>query len=72
MMLHDTLVFVVPVTVAMNCFCAPAVTWTAAGEMLTATGGTIVTTAEPDLDGSANEAAVTVTCGGVGTLAGAV
>src|SRR5271166_1407515 len=47
-------------------------TWAETGEMLTATGGAIVTTAKPDLEGSATETAVIVTCGGVGTVLGAV
>jgi hypothetical protein len=42
------------------------------GETLNATGGITVTTAVPDLEGSATEIALMVTCGGVGTLAGAV
>jgi len=70
--LHDTAVFVVPVTVAVNCICVPAVTRAVTGETLTATGGATVTTAEPDMAGSATEVAITVTCGEVGTLAGAV
>jgi hypothetical protein len=40
--------------------------------MLIATGGMIVTNAEADIDGSATAVAVIVTCGGVGTLIGAV
>jgi hypothetical protein len=72
MMLQDTPVFVVPVTDAVNCFCVPAVTCAVDGEMLTATGGAMVTAAEADADGSATEVAVTVTCGEDGTLEGAV
>jgi hypothetical protein len=70
--LHDTAVFVVPVTVAVNCCLAPVFSSTETGEMLTATGGVIVITAEPDLEGSATETAVMVTCGGVGRVEGAV
>src|ERR1035437_4903402 len=40
--------------------------------MLTATGAAMVTTADPDLEGSATEVAVMLTCGGEGTPAGAV
>ena len=55
--LHVTLVFEVPVTVAVNCCWPPARTVAVFGETLTATGGTIVTVAVPDFVGSANDVA---------------
>ena len=58
-------------TVAVNCFCSPAGTVTDFGEILTVTGKATVTTADPDLVGSATEVAFTVTCAGLGTEAGA-
>jgi uncharacterized protein (DUF2237 family) len=70
--LHFTAVFVVPVTLAVNCCLAPITTFAEDGETETATGGNTVTVAEADLLGSACEVAVTVTVGGVGTEAGAV
>lgn len=70
--LQFTAVFVVPVTVALNCCVLLSVTCTLAGEMLTATGPVIVTRALPDLLVSATEVAVTVTWFGLGAVAGAV
>ena len=69
---HVTLVLVEPVTVAMNCCVLPAATLTAVGEIVTATGITIVTVAVADFVGSAFEATLTVTCEGVGIAAGAM
>ena len=71
-MLHVTAVFVVPVTVAVNCCWAPVTTLAEPGETETATGGTIVTAAEADWEGSATEVAVTLRAAGFGTVAGAV
>jgi hypothetical protein len=71
-MLHDTLVFVVPVTVAVNCWWPPTRSCAVAGETVTATGGIIVTEAVADFVGSAIEVAVIDTCGGLGTVDGAV
>lgn len=67
-------VFVLPVTVAENCFCPPALTWTVDGDTDTDTdaAASISTVAEADFVGSATEVALTVACGGLGTAAGAV
>ena len=70
--LHVTAVFVVFVTVAVYCFCNPAFTVAEAGDTLTATGKATVTTADADLDGSATDVAITVTCAGFGRPGGAV
>jgi hypothetical protein len=70
--LHDTAVSVVPVTVAVNCFCFPEGTCAVDGETLTATGGATVIRAEPDTEGSATEIAEMVTWGEGGTFEGAV
>ncbi len=70
--LQETAVFVVPVTVAVNCRCAPVTTFAVVGETETATGGATVTVAEADLVTSACEVAVTVTVAGLGTALGAV
>jgi len=70
--LQVTAVLVVPVTVAVNCCCAPVTTLAAVGETETATGAAIVTVAEAALVGSAWEVAVTLTVEGLGTDAGAV
>jgi len=45
MMLHDTAVFDVPVTVAVNCWWPPVRSCAVVGEIVTATGGIIVTDA---------------------------
>jgi hypothetical protein len=70
--LHVTAVLVVPVTVAVNCCCAPMVTVAVAGETATVIAGVTVTTAFADLLGSAFDVAMTFTVAGVGTAAGAV
>jgi len=70
--LHVTLVFVDPVTVAVNCRCLPTTTCAEVGEIFIATDGTIVAIAVLSFVGSAAEVAVTLTCGGPGTAAGAV
>jgi hypothetical protein len=69
---HVTAVLDVPVTLAANCCVFPTTTSAATGEMVTATGARTVTVADADLLGSANEVAVTLTCAGLGTAAGAV
>ena len=56
----------------MNCCVLPANTDTVTGEIVTDTGNTTVTVADADLLVSAFEVAVTVTCGVLGTAAGAV
>src|SRR5271157_4119133 len=73
-MLHVTAVLLVPVTVAVNCCCAPVFTEMLFGATVTAIGigEVIVTVAEPDMVGYASNVAVTATSGGLGTLAGAV
>ncbi len=58
-------------TVTANCFCALTATVAVLGETLTVTGRLTVTTALPDLVGSAAEDAFTITCAGFGTDAGA-
>jgi hypothetical protein len=70
--LHETEVLLVFNTVAVNCLCFPAVTCAEVGEMLTATGRATVTTADPDLAGSATDVATTETWAGLGGLLGAV
>jgi hypothetical protein len=70
--LHDTVVFDVPMTVAVNCWWPPVRSCAVAGETITETGGTIVTEAVADFVGSATEVAVIDTCGGLGTVDGAV
>jgi hypothetical protein len=72
--LHVTAVFVVPLTVAENCCCAPVETWVAEGETTTETDAAdwITTAAEADFVESATEVAVTVARAGFGTVAGAV
>ena len=47
--LHVTVVFVVLITLAVNCRVLPATTCAVVGEMLTATGGRMVTVADADL-----------------------
>ena len=69
--LQFTAVFVVPVTVAVNCCVAPVTTVALVGLTLTATG-TMVTVAEAELVARAWLVAVTVTVAGVGTVVGAV
>jgi hypothetical protein len=67
-----TLLLLVPFTVARNCWRPPAGTVAVVGEIVTETGGTIVTDAVPDLVGSATEVARTTTNAGLGTAAGAL
>ena len=69
-----TAVLAEPVTVALNCCCAPVLTWAPLGEMLTLTGAPVltVTVAEADRVGSASRVAVTATIGGTGATPGAV
>jgi hypothetical protein len=71
-----TAVFEVPVTIALNCSVPKFGTFAANGETTTLTLTTginvTVTVAEADARGSSSETANTVTCGGVGTVAGAV
>lgn len=70
--LQFTAVFCVPVTVALNCWVCPSVTFADAGEMLTPICSVMVTLALPDLVESAADVAVTVTNGGLGAEDGAV
>jgi hypothetical protein len=71
---HVTAVLRDPVTVTLNCCCAPASIWTVVGdiEIWTATPEATVTVLDPDLVGSESKVAVTVTTGGLGDLVGAV
>ena len=71
-MLQDTAVFVVLITVAVNCWWPPVSSCNVAGEIVTATGGIIVTEAVADFVGSATEVAVIDICGGLGIETGAV
>jgi hypothetical protein len=57
---------------ALNCFVWPSTTFADAGEMLTRICCAMVTVALPDLVGSAEDIAVTVTNGGSGAEGGAV
>jgi uncharacterized spore protein YtfJ len=72
LMLQVTAEFVVLATVAVNCRWLPVTTVAVVGEIVTATGATIVTEATADFVGSATEVALTDTCAGLGTAAGAV
>jgi hypothetical protein len=70
--LQETLVFEVPLTVAVNCWLPPMTTLTAAGVTLTEIGPAMLTVALPDFVLSATEVAVILTWFGVGALLGAV
>ena len=70
--LQDTALFDVPLTVAVNCWWPPMRSCAVVGDIVSETGGMIVTDAVADLVGSATEVAVTDTCGGLGTADGAV
>ena len=70
--LQVTAVLAVLITAAVNCCVFPATTDAVAGETPTSTEGRIVTVADADLLGSASDVAVTLTCAGLGTVAGAV
>jgi len=56
---HDTAVFAVPVTVAVNCCVEPIVKLTVVGAMVTRTAGFTVTVAWLDFDVSATLVALT-------------
>jgi hypothetical protein len=64
-------VFVVPLTLAVNCCFPSTVTVAVVGESLTIIGGMTVTVALFDLVSSAADVAVTRTFAGLGTAAGA-
>lgn len=71
--LQVTAVFVVPLTVALNCCVAPRITVGVAGVTLTlTTGAVMVMVAVSDLVGSSRDVAFTVTVAGFGTVSGAV
>jgi hypothetical protein len=71
--LQVTAVFVVPVTVAVNCWVCPTPTVAVVGETVMPTVAWVsVTVAEADFVVSAAEVAVTVTVGLVGSVVGAV
>ena len=59
--LHVTALFVVPVTLTWNCCCAPSATITFVGEIVTNTGGIIVTVDDAETLKSAADVAVTIT-----------
>src|SRR5713226_367845 len=68
-----TAVLGAPFTDAVNCCVPKFATLAAVGDTLTEVGGPVtVTVADADFVESACEVAVTVTCGGFGTVAGAV
>ena len=67
-----TAVFVVPVTVAVNCCVVKIGTEVGLGVMVTVTDCATVTMAEPEAAGFATETAVTVTVAGLGMVLGAV
>jgi F0F1-type ATP synthase assembly protein I len=70
--LQVTAVFVVPVTVAVNCCEAPVDSVAEAGKIVTMIVAVIVTVADADLEGSATLVALTVTWLGLGTMVAAV
>ena len=72
--LQVTAVFVVPVTLAVNCCCFPVDTCAVDGDTETETdeAAVMVMLAEADFVESATDVAVTVASAGLGTLAGAV
>jgi hypothetical protein len=70
--LHNTPVFDVPSTVAVNCSWPPTNNFAFAGATETVTGGMIVTVPVADFVGSATDVAVTDTVAGLGTADGAV
>lgn len=71
--LHFTEVLLDPVTVAMNCCCAPVLTEAEAGDTDTLTVvAVMVAVVEPEIPGLVTDVAVTVTVAGVGGSAGAV
>jgi len=74
-MLQVTAVFFVPVTLAMNCCCAPVDTVGPLGDTVTLInggGGVMVTVAEPDTCELVSNVAVTATVAGFGTEGGAL
>lgn len=70
--LQRTAVFAVLTTVAVNCCVFPAATCAVWGNRVIPTGRTTVTVAVADFVGSAADVAVTITCAGLGTSAGAI
>jgi hypothetical protein len=70
--LQRTAVFAVLTTVAVNCCVFPTATCAVWGNRVTPTGRTTVTVADADFVGSAADVAVTITCAGLGTTAGAI
>ena len=71
---HLTDAFVVPVTFAENCCCAPALICTVEGktEIEMDVANVMSTIAETDLAGVATVVAVMIVCAGLGTMTGAV
>jgi hypothetical protein len=70
--LQFTAVLEAPVTVAVNVWVIPTVTFMVAGETDTVTGAATVTVAEADFVVSATDVALIVTVAGDGTVDGAV
>jgi hypothetical protein len=71
-MLHDTVLFELPVTSTENCWEAEGRSFAEVGEIVILTPGTMVTVALADLVGSATDVAVTNKNEGFGGTAGAV
>jgi hypothetical protein len=71
--LQTTAVLLVPVTVALNCCCAPVFTCALTGETVIPTMDEVIdTVAVPDIDRLNRDVAVTVTVEGLGAGVGAV
>ena len=66
-----TLVFELPVTLALNCWATPTATEGFCGDTVTATTEFMVTAAAADFVASATLVAVTLTAAGAGAVAGA-
>ena len=71
-MLHDTVVFELPVTCTENCWEAEGRSFAEVGEIVILTPGTMVTVALADLAGSTTDVAVTDKNAGFGATEGAV
>ena len=71
-MLHDTVVFELPVRCTENCWEADGRSFAEVGEIVILTPGTMVTVALADLDGSTTDVAVSDRNAGFGGTEGAV
>lgn len=70
--LQATAVLELPVTVAVNCWVFPEITWALVGVTFMTRAGRMVTVADADLVASALEVTVTVAVAGTGGVVGAV